>query len=158
MTSSVPNFPSISNTGNGSGFVKPATVDLILDDESVPIELMTNLIFEDIGGQELISIARTDLLNGQDVVYQPITNLSKIALQYNSKNLVPIAGSADQIFKNFQINIDEKLLQDASAIFIDDETGDLVVRLTNLEQDEEVEIQVARNIQAFDGTIYLEQI
>lgn len=157
MTSSVPNLPSINNSGNSTGFVKPATVDLILDDESVPIDLMTNLIFEDIGGQELITIARTDLLNGQDVVYQPISNLSKIALQYNSKNLVPISGSSDQIFKNFQINLDSKLLADISAVYIEESTGDLVIRLTNLEQDEEVEIQVARNATAFNGTIYLEQ-
>ena len=156
--SSTPNFPEIRSDGKSSGFVKPATIDLILDDESVPIELMTNLIFENIGGQELISISRTDLLNGQDVAYQPITNISKIALQYNSKNLVPISGSADQIFKNFQISLDEKMPLDEVLAYIDPDTGDLIINLQNIDDDEDIEIQVARNLTAFDDTIYTEQI
>lgn len=155
--SSTPNLPEI-RSGSSTGFVKPATIDLILDDDSIPIELMTNLIFEEIGGQELISISRTDLLNGQDVAYQPITNLSKIALQYNSKNLVPIAGSADQIFKNFQISLDEKISLEDVLAYIDPETGDLIINLINMDDDEDIEIQVARNLTAFDDTIYTEQL
>ena len=49
--------------------VKPATPDIILfDNESVPIEVMTDLIFENIGGQELINIVRSDIVNGQNVI------------------------------------------------------------------------------------------
>ena len=46
--------------------VKSATPDIVLfNDDTVPIETMTDLIFEKIGGQELINIARSDTINGQ---------------------------------------------------------------------------------------------
>jgi hypothetical protein len=66
--------------------VKTATPDIVLfDDSALPIEVMTDLIFENIGGQELISITRSDIVNGQKISYQPIKNLSSIQQQYNSK-------------------------------------------------------------------------
>jgi hypothetical protein len=56
--------------------VKTATPDIVLfDDSALPIEVMTDLIFENIGGQELISITRSDIVNGQKISYQPIKNL-----------------------------------------------------------------------------------
>ena len=43
--------------------VKIATPDLIIrDSETMSIEIMTDLIFEDIGGQELATISRHDLV------------------------------------------------------------------------------------------------
>ena len=56
--SSTPNLPSPtpqSNTNTAS--VKAATPEIILfNDESTPIEIMKDLVFENIGGQELINI------------------------------------------------------------------------------------------------------
>lgn len=155
MTSSTPNFPQVVGSKLGS-FIKPATVDLILDNEALPVELITNIVFEEIGGQELINIVRNDIINGQDVLYQTISNLSRVALQYNSKNLVPIAGTADQYFKNFQIDLESKTLDssDGEFVYIDSTTGDLVINLKNIADDEDVEIQVISSATSFDGTIY----
>jgi hypothetical protein len=72
---SAPTTPAIGPSANTSS-IKIATPDIMIGkDEVVPIETMTNLIFEDIGGQEIINISRADLVNGQKVVYQPIKNL-----------------------------------------------------------------------------------
>ena len=62
--SSTPNLPTTSPTvATPKPAVKPATTDIILyKDETTPIELMTDLIFENIGGQELINIVRADAL------------------------------------------------------------------------------------------------
>jgi hypothetical protein len=44
--------------------VKTATLDIILfDEESIPTDGMFDQIFENIGGQELISITRSDIVN-----------------------------------------------------------------------------------------------
>ena len=59
--------------------VKTAPIDTVLfDDGSVAIEAMTDIIFENIGGHDLINIARNDTINGQSVSYNVIKNLTKI--------------------------------------------------------------------------------
>jgi hypothetical protein len=146
MTQATPSMPNIiaqSYATSSADFLKPATVDLILDDASVPIDLMTNLIFEQIGGQELISISRHDMLNGQDVSYNPISNMSSIALRYNSRSLIPVSGSSDEIFKNYQIDIDPRIPDgDDQLPYIDAATGDIVINVQNMDVGEEVEVQV----------------
>ena len=67
---------------NASDSVKIATPDLLIFGEQVvAIEIMTDLIFEDIGGFELATISRHDLVNGQTVIYAPIKNLTDLYLQ-----------------------------------------------------------------------------
>jgi len=79
--SAVPMTPNILGLGVGLKAVDPvltAPIDTILyNDDSLPIEIMTDLIFENIGGQELINIARNDTVNGQTIIYQPIKNLTE---------------------------------------------------------------------------------
>jgi hypothetical protein len=135
--------------------VKSASKDIILfDDGAVPVDLMADLIFEDIGGQELINIARRDTVNGQKISYQPIKNLSSIEQQYNPNNIISLQATADKYFANFPIKLDDKIPQDGGGpsgeyVYIDTITGDLVVEAVNLELDEQIEIQIARS-----GTIY----
>ena len=81
---------------------KPATPDIIqFNDETQSIELMTQLLFEDIGGIELLTISRNDILNGQNVSYKLISNTSELAKVYGPKKLVEMPGSIDETFKNF---------------------------------------------------------
>ena len=84
--------------------IKIATPDLIIrDSEVMSIEIMTDLIFEDIGGQELATISRHDLVNGQKVVYAPIKNLTDLYLQYNPNNILRLQQS-DSYFKSLSIS------------------------------------------------------
>ena len=135
--------------------VKTATKDIILfNDEEVPIALMTDLIFEDIGGQELLSIARRDTVNGQKIIYQPIKNLSSIEQQYNPNNIIGLQSTSDKYFANFPIKLDDKVPTDGSGpngdyVYIDPATGNLVVEAVSLDVDEQIEIQIATS-----GTIY----
>lgn len=135
--------------------VKVAGKDIILfDDSSMPVDLMNDLIFEDIGGEELISIARRDTVNGQKISYQPIKNLSSIEQQYNPNNIISLQATSDKYFSNFPIKIDDKIPENPtgpneSYVYIDTATGDLVIETVNLESDEQIEIQIATS-----GTIY----
>lgn len=144
-----------TTTSTNTTQVKSATKDIILfKDEAVPVALMTDLIFEDIGGQELISIARRDTVNGQKISYQPIKNLSSIEQQYNPNNIISLQATSDKYFANFPIKLDEKIPETGGGsggdyIYIDTTTGNLVVEAVNLEADEQIEIQIARS-----GTIY----
>jgi hypothetical protein len=134
--------------------VKTAPIDTVLfDDGSVAIEAMTDIIFENIGGHELINIARNDTINGQNVSYNVIKNLTAIQQEYNPLNILSLQGSSDKIFNNFPINIDEKIPQvgngpEGTNVYFN-ASGDLVIELVNLNSDEQVEVQIS-----LSGTIY----
>ena len=133
--------------------VKTAPIDTILfDEEAMPIEIMADLIFENIGGQELINIARTDTVNGQQVVYQPIKNLTEIQTQYNPNNILSLQDTSDKYFQNFAIQLDIKT-PPVNQIYIDPLTGDLIIEAIDLESDEQIEAEITTS-----GTIYEAQL
>jgi hypothetical protein len=134
--------------------VKTAPIDTVLfDDETVPIEVMADLIFENIGGQELLSITRSDIVNGQKISYQPIKNLSAIQQQYNPNNILGLQQTSDKYFAGFSIKLEDKIPNEGNGengenIYLD-ESGDLVIEFINLNSDEQIETQIT-----LDGTIY----
>ena len=135
--------------------VKTAPIDTILfNDDSISVERMTNLIFEDIGGQELINIARNDIINGQKISYQPIKNISSIQQQYNHNNIVGIQNTSDKYFANFPIKFENKIPNtgggpNGSNVYLDTATGDLVIETVNMENDEQIEVEIT-----ISATIY----
>ena len=160
--------------------VKIATPDLIIfDEEAMSIETMTDLIFEDIGGYELATISRHDLVNGQKVIYSPIKNLTDLYLQYNPNNVLRLQ-SSDSYFKSLSLSIFDHLptcgtgydiyppvsnpneqdktkwtkVPNCKAVYIDPISGDLVINLINVKENEQVEVQVLTSGDIFSDTIY----
>ena len=135
--------------------VKTAPIDTVLfNSDELPIEVMTDLIFENIGGQELINIARNDIINGQQISYQPIKNLSSIQQQYNPNNIVSLQSTSDKYFANFPIKLENKIPNPGtgpnnSYVYLDSTNGNLVIEAVNLEIDEQIEVEVT-----VSGTIY----
>lgn len=153
-------IPMSFNIGNmvASSYVNPvksSEIDAILfNDDTVPVEIMTDLLFENIGGQEILSIARNDTVNGQRISYQPIKNLTLIQQQYNPNNIIAQQATSDKYFANFTIKFDTKVPvvgtgPNGEHVYIDPFTGDLVIDVVNSREDEEVEVQIATS-----GTIY----
>ena len=135
--------------------VKTASIDTVLfDDETMPIDIMSDLIFEDIGGQELINIARNDIVNGQTISYQPIKNLSSLQQQYNPNNILSLQQTSDKYFANFSIKLDERIPTTGSGpngeyVYLEEATGDLIIELVNMPSSEQVDVEIT-----LDGTIY----
>jgi hypothetical protein len=135
--------------------VKTASIDTVLfDDETMPIDIMSDLIFEDIGGQELINIARNDIVNGQTISYQPIKNLSSLQQQYNPNNILSLQQTSDKYFANFSIKLDERIPTTGSGpngeyVYLEEGTGDLIIELVNMPSSEQVDVEIT-----LDGTIY----
>ena len=103
--SAIPNIPEkrISSAVIDSS-VRIATPDLIqTGEEPFPIELITNLLFEQVGGQEIINIARNDIVNGQRISYRLIGNTITIQSLYNPRNIFQVTGTSEELFKNFAI-------------------------------------------------------
>lgn len=152
--------PTPSNSGlNISAFsvnpVLTAPIDTILyNEEATPIEIMADLLFENIGGQELINIARNDTVNGQPVIYQPIKNLAAIQQQYNPNNIVSLQATSDKYFQNYSIKFESKVPNvgngpNGEHVYIDPETGDLVIDVINIQDGEQVQVEITSS-----GTIY----
>jgi hypothetical protein len=160
--SATPLTPSTIGLAVSSNNINPvltAPIDTILfNDDSVPVEIMADLIFENIGGQELINIARNDTVNGQTILYQPIKNLTAVQQQYNPNNIVSLQQTSNRFFAGFSIKLEDKIPNEGngsngSNIYIDSNTGNLTIELVKLESDEQVEIQIVTN-----GTIYEDTI
>jgi len=134
--------------------VKTATLDIILfDEESVPTDGMFDQIFENIGGQELISITRSDIVNGQKISYQPIKNLSAIQQRYNPNNILSLQQTADKFFAGFSIKLEDKIPENGNGtngenVYLN-ASGDLIIEFINVNPEEQVETQIG-----VSGTIY----
>ena len=146
-----PDIPAYTpSTPNNS--IKTATPDLIqFNDSDIPIEFMTDLMFENIGGQEILSVSRNDLVNGQKVVYSPIKNLSQLSLVNGPQTMFLMPESTEAQFKNFPIKLEEKIPEIGSnvsenevlnIIYVDEITEDLIVNVINMLPSEQVELQV----------------
>jgi hypothetical protein len=202
----VPNVPEYRSVNSIYQGTKSATPDLILfDDTTLPIEIMTDLLFQNIGGQEIINISRNDIINGQNVRYQLIANTALLSQEYNPKNIFIVPGTLSEYFDNFAIKLSEhipesgtgpapyyvgtensngctgfpvldkyddtvigcyasfKQAQDAidkvlapyrDIVYSDPENGNIVVDVTNMKVNENVEIQILSAGLLESDTIY----
>lgn len=134
--------------------VKVATPEIILfDDETLPIETLTDILFEDIGGQELLSMSRHDIISGDYVPNQLITNLTSLNQEFSSKRLLSLQNTSDKYFSNFGIKLENKIPfvgngVNGENVYLD-ESQNIIIELVNLEVDEQVEVQLS-----IGGTIY----
>jgi len=144
--------------------IKSASPDIILVDQNdLPIDLILKLTLEKIGAQELISLVRHDTVNGQNIVYQPVKNISDIAISYNPQNIINIPDTAEIYFKNFAIKMENHIVQDTNetppeSVYIDSVSENIVIETVNLRADYEVEVQMMASGQIFNGTIYEEDV
>lgn len=133
--------------------VKTATPQYILPGNDImPAEIMTDLIFENIGGQELLLLSRHDLINGDYIPQQLIANIKKINNEYDPKNMF-ISQTSNKYFANFAIKLNTKIPNvgngpDGSNVYLDTDGG-IVVEFVDISPDEQADIQIATN-----GTIY----
>jgi hypothetical protein len=157
-------LPTVKNTSTKSA--NPA--DIILDPGVTNYELMTKLTLEKIGGQELINIARHDTVNGQNVIYQPIKNVSDVAIAYNPQNMISFPDSSDTYFKSFSIKLEAHIPQyvDGEAsidmfdkpnnVYYNPLTQSLVIESVGLKKDYDIEVQMLSSGKVFNDTIYNE--
>ena len=161
--SAVPeSFTSSDSTSSSSSAtekppIKSAPIDtVIFADEAFSEEFLVDVLFEDLVGQELLTIARGDTVNGQEVIYQPIKNLGLLQGIYNPNNILGLADTSATFFSSFVIQLSEKIPTMAGRrrselgnptpeknYYVDQENGDIIIELINIVDDEQVEIQLA---------------
>lgn len=143
--------PSVINIPDPPKFnaIKAAPIDtVVFVDETFSSEFITDLLFEDVGGQELLSIARDDTVNGQEVVYQPFKNLGILRDTYDINNLLKLQETSDKFFANFIIKLLDKIPEvgngpNGKNFYFDIDSGNGIIEFVNMRDDEQVEIQIS---------------
>lgn len=163
MTSAVPNIP-FGQYARSSSDIKSATPDIIIEDPSeIPIELIQQLVFEDIGSQELLLLARHDNLSGQNVAYRTISNLQDVAIKYGPETLLYASESFKDYFKNFGILLESvvpEILEDGQVInaapnmYVNQSDGSVTIEFKDFRAGYEVELEIVESSNVFDDTIY----
>jgi hypothetical protein len=150
VVSATPESPSPGVTSEAESVktYKPATPDLIqLQEDEFPVEIITDLLFEDIGGTEILNLARHDLVSGIDIKYQQISNLSKIETVYGGANLVALQNTSEQVFSKYPLRRYQfipTVTDDPSGlnshVYLD-AAGDLVIELINIDNSYQIEVE-----------------
>ena len=79
--------------------IKIATPDIILDDENVPIEVMQDYIFAAVGGQEILSSTR------HDIIGSPNKKAYSLVKDSGSKLSLQDPASRDSVTNTFAANL-----------------------------------------------------
>jgi hypothetical protein len=142
--------------------VRTPTRDVVeySDNDDIPVELISNLLFENLAANELIKYERHDTIEGTNVSYDIISNLSAIRKKFDPSTLISRQKPDTSYFDIYNIKLEDKipgrqyLLQNnLEEFYYIDTNGDLVIELDNMNPDELVEVEIDSS-----GTIYKVQL
>lgn len=167
MTEATPQIASSTPTESSTSGIKIATPDLIVQSEATPIDALSQIYFESVAGHEIINIARSTLINGINVSYSLIGNLSELQRRYNPLNIFTLPETIDKYFKNFAIRLDIHVPEEGSGpekqrVWIAEtdlafaKKGDIIIDVTNMEKNEVVDVQILNSGSLLSDTIYTE--
>lgn len=129
--------------------VKVANVNVInINYAATPVEQMEKMFFQDVGGTEILSVARHDTVGGEKVIYSEVDNLQDLKIQFNPLNIL-VSTNLNDLFSGYGIDIKEKV-NDAGQTVQIDASGNMVIEVVGVSEDEYVQIQVASRVEDFE--------
>lgn len=120
------------------GIKQPDPSVILFDSGTISPEYLIEIEYEDISGMELINMSRSDLIDGQSVIYSPIKNLSYLRSKYNPNNIIAIPSYSSSEFSKYRIDL---VLRGITIPYFD-ENGNLVIEIEDVKQDELIEVQI----------------
>lgn len=145
MVNPVPIQIQFQSYQGGPSYVKPADNGIVdYNEAALPQEMITTLLFEDIGGVELINISRHDIIDGTSVNYSLVGNLTSLNTMFNSSNIISGFEAKDTYTNQYPIDIGQRIQK---VIF--DEEGNMVIDFIDMSPDEDVEVMILS-----DGILY----
>lgn len=128
--------------------VRQADPDIIITagEEAISPELLLELQYEDLAGVELINISRSDSIDGQNVIYSPVKNLSSVRRKYNPNNIIAMPAVSSSLFSKYAIDLILRVGEDPNTGLpyepYFDQNGNLVIEIEDVREDEIVEVEV----------------
>ena len=130
--------------------VKVSNVNVVnLTYGQTPVEQLEKMYFQDVGGTEILSVARHDTVGGEDVIYSEVDNLKELKVAFNPLNIL-MSTKIDTLFRGFGIDITQKIAGGGqNTISMNSETGDMEIEVFEVTKDLYVQIQVASRVEEF---------
>lgn len=122
--------------------IRQADPDIIIDPEiDTSGDFIVERFFEELGGTELISISRHDLIDGINVVYNPIANLSRLRRRFNPNNIIALDYLSENEFNKTPIDLISRGIYEPYF----DDNGDLVVEIDIIRPEENIETEISQS-------------
>jgi hypothetical protein len=138
---------------------------ILSTDPAATIEEMQNTLWQGIGGHEIISLARRDLVDGKNISYGLISDLQQLFAEYNPKTIASIENASPLYFNSFGITFDSYLPSEADLAQIDPllqnpvtigASNNITIYVSNIEDSYEIEVESLTSEKIFRDTIYEE--
>lgn len=139
----------------GSPNVKvPDLYDIERGNDAIPESIMEYLLFEQIGGQELLLSSRSDMLNGTNPSYSIISNLVDLNFQYSPYNIISLPNALPDIFKRYSIvlenyvpNTSSSEINESPNAYVEEDSDSnnyksIVIEFKNVQPNQQIELQV----------------
>ena len=112
--------------------------------EATSVEQMERLYFQNVGGTEILSVARHDTVGGEEVVFNNVDNLSELRSQFNPLNIL-MTTNLNSLFSEYGVDIGQKIgaLDETFSMNVD---GGIDIQVFNVNRDEYVQVQIAKRV------------
>lgn len=139
---------------------------IVFNEQTMTEEAFTDLILDEIGNRELLTIARHDSLTGMTAPkYSPIKNISSVLFSNSPINIAPNPNSTIDYFDTFVILLSSYLPTDAeidaldssykkSYVYYEPSNNSVIINTANVFNNEGVEIEFVTFNSLNDDTIY----
>lgn len=142
---------------NASAGTKVATPDILLSEDQIQVDTMADYVFPMIGGQEILSTSRSDLINSPyNNNYTPLLDAGNV---FNNEVPIRVADGTTSVFNTYLINLNDHIPQGTTSAGVQPiesnlTTGLITINLKNLRENYRVEVEILKDGQILDGTIY----
>ena len=112
--------------------------------EATSVDQMERLYFQNVGGTEILSVARHDTVGGEEVVFNNVDNLSELRSQFNPLNIL-MTTNLNSLFSEYGVDIGQKIgaLDETFSMNVD---GGIDIQVFNVNRDEYVQVQIAKRV------------
>jgi Leucine-rich repeat (LRR) protein len=125
-----------------AGVKIPDVVVSTYDYSQATVEELEKLYFQNVGGTEILTVARHDNVNGQEVPLSYLDNLKELNTEFNPLNILTTENIYNH-FNRFAIDMTQRIDSVNRAVAVDAEGSNIVITLDEIQADEYVQIQVA---------------
>ena len=129
------------------------------DDSNVKIGELERLLFQNIGGSELVTLARQDTIDGINPRYTIISNLSRLRTEFDPISLIARQRKGDSPFQKYPIRLSERIPDskylsnnDIENFYYIASNGDLTIELMNMKPGELIEVEIVSSATIYEVT------
>jgi len=132
---------------------KIATPDIVLDDPYISVDSMADYIFATIGGTEILSASRSDLIDSP--LNRNYTPLADAGTKFITEQTITFSDNSYNTFRGFAIDLNKHIPIDniAYPLFQSGTNGSVKINLRDVKPGSYVEVEIITNGNLIDGII-----